>query len=116
MLGINRENNKRMVENIFLMISKNQPPIRGFRSLNLNLLVQPGSVEEQIVADRIEEGKSLSSTTEFVNLYCRQHQKTEVGQYCVYRASQRIHPLITSIAPKKQGSHDVSSPWCKARN
>ena len=39
LLGINRNNNKRMVENVFLTISKSEPPICTFRCLNKNLLI-----------------------------------------------------------------------------
>ena len=58
----------------------------------------------------------MHATTVFINIYWRSVGKSDVCEYTVYTSSKRLRPLTTTIAPRKQGSLNVDSPWEKARD
>ena len=64
--------------------------------------------------DQIEEGCSVTVTTEFVNIYRRQHNLALFGATYIYHTTKRLRPLVSTIGPKKQVSHDKTSPWVVA--
>ena len=77
-----------------------------------NKLIKVGTAEEQIIADRIEDGDSLTAATEAVNDYRIKHGITpHVGRSAVLSAYHRLEPVVTHIALRPQGNFDPGSPW-----
>lgn len=109
-------NTYKTVREVFFQLSNQASLFRKVRGRNKNLLIPPGSVEEQIVADRLEEGCSISLTTTFVNQYREQAGKIHVSEWCVYNSFHFLKPVISSLKKRKQGNLDENSPWAKARN
>jgi hypothetical protein len=83
-----------------------------------NILIEPGSVEEQIAADAIEGGVGFTNAMHLVNEY-RTHLDPpleHVGRSAVWSAIQRLEPKTTAVLVCKQGSYDPTSEWAKARH
>ena len=80
-----------------------------------NTLIKSGSPEEKIVANSMESGRSLRSTTLLVNKHLRKKKQEHVGMSSVHSCYWRLDPVVTAISKRKQGSNDPDSPWAKAR-
>jgi len=78
-------------------------PARKFGSGGHNKLIKMGSVEEQLVADLMESGLSLTQTMYLVNLHRRGRGLGEVGRSAVHSASLRLCPVRTAMPKRKQG-------------
>jgi hypothetical protein len=72
-------------------------------------------MEEQIIADNMEQGLGLKQTTFLVNVYRREIGLIDVGYSAVHSGYLRLEPVVTSILDAKQGSYDPYSAWAKAR-
>ena len=90
-------------------------PSRKAGSGGHNKIVALGSEEEQMVADHIEGGLSLTQTTYLINLHREARGLQVLGRSAVYSAHLRLNPVVTPILDAKQGSFDEDSPWAKAR-
>ena len=98
-LQLDNRTNRNLIYRVFLNMEHDLNPGRNSRSVNKKLLIMPGSVEEQIIADRLEEGCSVATTTEFVNIYRRQQNLSIIGKSCVHQTSKRLKPLVSTIGP-----------------
>ena len=88
-------------------------PVRECGTGGDNVLIAQGSVEEQIVADAMEEGVGMTNTMYLVNEYRRHHNiMPHVGRSAVYTTVHRLHPLRTGIASGKQKG---GIEWAAAR-
>ena len=57
--------------------------VRANRRFFGEYLIQPGSIEEQLIADLMEQGKGYKKTTEFLNKTLKQQNKVIVGESAV---------------------------------
>lgn len=88
---------------------------RKKRCFHGKLLIESGSLYEQIVADFTENGHGIRGTTNIVNLAMKMDgYTTTVGEICVRDCILRLNPNITKIMKISQGSDDPHSNWAKA--
>ena len=87
------------------------------RNGGLNKLVKRDTGEEQLIADCMETGLSLTQTTAIVNEWRREKDATSIdfGRSSVYSAVLRLQPRVTQIEPRAQGNTDPTSDWSRAR-
>mmetsp|Transcript_52967 Transcript_52967/g.53395 ORF Transcript_52967/g.53395 Transcript_52967/m.53395 type:complete len:96 (+) Transcript_52967:556-843(+) len=87
---------------------------RQNRSFFGSHLIEPRSVEEQLSADLMEQGKGYKKTTDFMNKIAKQEDKPIVGRTAVRDAYLCLNPVKLKIAKKPQGSNNANSNWAKA--
>lgn len=80
-----------------------------------NKMIFHDSIEQQIIADAIEDGLGLRQATNLVNVYRNSKNKIHVGVTSIYSAYLRMQSTVSPIKAAKQGSSDVDSPWAVAR-
>ena len=72
--------------------------------------------EAQIAVDEIEGGGSLRLAWHAANAYRETVQKESVSFSVVYTLLKKLRPKNVMIETKRQGSNNVESNICKARN
>ena len=65
-------------------------------------LIQPGSFDEQIVADCTEAGMSLTKTMHMVNAHRFEDETEHVGRSAVYTAYKALQPEESIVRKRKQ--------------
>ncbi|KAF0702465.1 hypothetical protein AaE_015910 [Aphanomyces astaci] len=80
-----------------------------------NKAIQDGSVGNEIIADCMKRGHGLSESTFAVNHHRATAELCTVGRSAVYSAYRRLNPVVSTIAPIKQGDSNVGSAWAIAR-
>ena len=87
------------------------------RPSNNPALITPGSKDEQLIADLIEDGSTLRKTMRRVNIQRKMDNpnKLHVGVSAVRTVVQRLKPEVCAVTARSQGSSDPTSPWCRAR-
>ena len=88
---------------------------RNSKTIRASRLIAPGSEDEQLVADSMEDGFGIRQTTARVNALRTARGDMHVGCSCVYATYMKLQPDIKPIKAIKQGSNDPTSPWAKAR-
>ena len=83
--------------------------------------VKTGSVEEQLIANGIENGCSIANAIESVYAYrstlppAKRRSLLKIKKGAVHECVLRLKPKITTIQRSKQGFTDPSSQWARAR-
>lgn len=79
--------------------------------------IKPGSDEETMVADCMEQGFSFEDTACFINEDREERGElfNFVGVNAVRGAFNRMQKKVNSIFKRSQGSDDPASDWCRAR-
>ena len=78
--------------------------------------IQPGTEEENMIAQHKEEGCSFTQTMRFINDYRARNGETEpVTRSAVYSAYMNMSKIVTTINKRSQGNSDPESNWAKAR-
>lgn len=87
------------------------------RESNNKALVRPGTLDEQLIADLIEDGAGLNEVVEKVNLSrkARNAEATIVTVNSVRTVIKRLNPIVSTIEARCQGSTDPNAPWSQAR-
>lgn len=87
------------------------------KTSNNKPLIAPGSTDEQLVADLIEDGCSIEDTTEYVNIARKADNpnKVHVGESAVRTVILRLNPNRSAVSATAQGSLDPDSAWSIAR-
>jgi len=87
------------------------------RESNHKAIIRPGSTDEQLIADLIEDGVSLEDCTERVNIHRKlvNPNKIHVGISAVRTVVERLNPDRSAVSACSQGSTDPNSPWARAR-
>lgn len=87
------------------------------RESNNKALVRPGTVDEQLIADLIEDGASLREVAEKVNISRKSRDRSAITVTInsVRTVIKRLNPIITKIEARCQGSTDPNAPWSRAR-
>jgi hypothetical protein len=75
--------------------------------------IKRGSVEEQIIAEKMENGCSFQKTQMWVNDYLGENGLTPVTQSAVISAYHNMVKVITPINKRAQGSSDAGSEWAQ---
>ena len=75
--------------------------LRGTRKLKL------GSLDEQLIADWIEDGLGFRLTTMLLNSHSQQQGLTLVGQKSVYNAINQLSPRFSRIEKKPQPADNL---------
>ena len=78
------------------------------------LIIDPGSMEENIVANWMESDLGFRRTTDMVNQYRRDMGKIELGRNAIMNAFFRMTPLVTKIEKIPQGNKNHVA-WALAR-
>jgi hypothetical protein len=78
--------------------------------------IPEGSVEESIIADKLELGCSYSKTWYWVNDYLSRTNQPTVTRTAVVNAYHRMTKKVTTVKMRAQGNSDEDSNWAKARH
>jgi len=76
--------------------------------------IKAGSIEEEMIANWMEEGLGFRLTTMFLNEHLKEEGHEEIGVKSVYNAFNRLNPLITKIGKKPQQPQNIHL-WAEAR-
>ena len=87
---------------------------RKDREYKGNYLIEPGSHDEQLLADCYEDGYGLNKTFLVVNTNRKQEVSVNVGKSCIYETHKRLNPQVKDVKKKAQGSDDPHSKWSQA--
>ena len=79
------------------------------------LLIEEGSIEECIIADRMESGLGVRMTTAMVNQHRMDEGLEPVCHGVVADHIHRMNSRVTSLEKKPQGSND-NTAWVNARH
>jgi hypothetical protein len=74
------------------------------------------SVEESIIADKLELGCSYTKTWYWVNNYLSSLGRDLVTRSAVVSAYHRMEKRVTNVKMRAQGNSDKDSNWAKARH
>ena len=87
------------------------------RTSNNKPLIAPGSKDEQLIADLMEDGSSYRKVTRRVNMQRKldNPNKIHIGMSAVRTCVKRLNPDVTAVTARSQGSNDPKSPWACAR-
>ena len=93
-------------------------PYLGLTNRNNNQdrpqIIHPGSIEEGIIADWMEDGLGFTFTTRMVNQQRKEEGLYPVGRSAVMNHFDRMQPIITKIQKSCQGNSD-NEHWMTAR-
>ena len=93
-------------------VAKRNPENRGGTKPSISI----DSAEAQIIADCLENGFSIHQTKEHVNRYRQVNNLPSVTYSPIKNCLMRMKPMVNRIGRRAQGSDDINSAWCRARN
>jgi len=76
--------------------------------------LKTGSIEEQLIADWMEDGLGFCLTTMLINVHQKEQCLPEVGKKAVYNTFHRLEPLFSKIEKTPQKA-DNQKLWAEAR-
>ena len=76
-------------------------------------MILPGSIDEMMIADWMEDNMGFRKTTEFLNQHWTVEGSFPVGRSAVMNAFDRMIPKVTRVTKEVQGG--VSTVWAEAR-
>jgi len=77
--------------------------------------IEPDGVYVQIIADCLEDGKSLALTLDAVNMHCKERGEPPFTMNPIRTVVKKLKPKVFKVKKRNQGSNDPNSKWCHAR-
>jgi hypothetical protein len=115
------QTSRRFIRNILKAATscvENNMPYLGLTNRNNNQgrppVIFPGSIEEGIIADWMEDGLGFTFTTRMVNQHRKEEGLFPIGRSAVMNHFDKMKPIITKIQKSCQGNSD-NERWMTAR-
>ena len=77
--------------------------------------IEIDSETAQMFADLIEEGASLETAREIINLHRDEEDLELYNAATIYSLSKRLTPKVAPVSSTSQGNRDATSAWARAR-